>query len=366
MSQIVLRPDLKTAGGEVNDIIHDGRFVGSVTLVYREGDRICGSVQLDKETLSFSQKKRVIRHVQDYVQSMVDAVEAMDCDVMVTYGQYDHVIATSREIEEDIEDEFLMDQEPYAYYDEVVNTEDETRFDDVDPNDSDELVMENQNFREQMYELVIVGESRNRIEYHVYTPNMEWVAEAFMRIQGDDVTGDITFMSEPTEDEIEAITDLIVSDFDEDEVDTFNFHMKFDGEIIETIELTHEDLVEEDTLAMLEDDDEYEEELDVFPGKGSDYSVIMVRDDEDTLTYEVYDQKHGGLPIGTATVDIATRQVTGFIDLRDRGATPDRELIASLLMQEIDKERDYDTFNLTVMCNNRPVDEMMFEMEAVH
>ncbi|CRF29119.1 Uncharacterised protein [Mycobacterium tuberculosis] len=72
------------------------------------------------------------------------------------------------------------------------------------------------------------------------------------------------------------------------------------------------------------------------------------------------------MPIGTATVDISERQLTGFIDFREPGTTDDRELIATMLMEELDKEKDYEAINLTMMHNNRLIEEVLFETEYVH
>jgi hypothetical protein len=96
------------------------------------------------------------------------------------------------------------------------------------------------------------------------------------------------------------------------------------------------------------------------------YSVILVRDDGDTLTYDLYDQALGGLPIGQATVDVSSRELTGFIDFRDPGSSIDSEFIGSLLMNELDKEKDYESLNLTMLVNNEPVDEILFETETIH
>ncbi|ARF69320.1 hypothetical protein B7C51_18125 [Paenibacillus larvae subsp. pulvifaciens] len=56
MSSIMLRPDLKTAGGEVNDVLVNGKYVGSVSIIYREGDRMFGAVQLEKHSLGKMRK----------------------------------------------------------------------------------------------------------------------------------------------------------------------------------------------------------------------------------------------------------------------------------------------------------------------
>jgi hypothetical protein len=360
MTDVMLRPDLKTAGGEVSDILFKKRFVGTLTLVYRESDRISGSLQLEKEVLSELEKEQVYDFVHDYVQSMIHALQARDCEVMVTYSSYDHVIATERP-------EAWQDDAAYADIDDDYDYEwvdNDSRFEDEPPTHRDEYSMGG-------YELVIVGESRNAVEYHVYDRDQHWVAEAFVRMYGSDATGTVNWMVEPTEDDIDMVSDLIVNDFDPDEIDTFVLDMTFDDEVIETIELTHEDLLDEEDLLSaedLEDEAVYETLLDsrVASINEEDYSVALARDDGDVLTYEIYQQSRGGLPIGTATIDISQRQLTGFIDFRDPGTTDDREYIATILMQELDKEKDYDTINISMMHRNKLIEEMMFETEQVH
>ncbi|ANE48275.1 hypothetical protein SY83_20515 [Paenibacillus swuensis] len=429
MPNISLRPDLRTSGGEVNDVVLNGKYAGTLTLVYREGDRISGSIQLDKESMSPSDKEAVIEFTQHYVQSLIDALNVEDCDVLVTYSKYDHVIATDHnigEVTEMVEDAFEYEDEEddYGYYTSM-DDEGEMLL-DLD-GDEDEAVY---------FELVIVGESRNKVEYHVYSDTEVLVAEALMTISGSDVIGEVNWMYPPEEQESDAVADLIVSDFDDNEIDTFLIDMEYEGEIFDTIELTHRDLLDaQDTLYDLaanddeedetayyaddededddeliyytddDDDDDYayyaddddddedlevveiyslddedddytseeiDDELTMYADDDDDelaeedYTVVLARDDQDVLTYEIYQQSYGGLPIGTATVDISTHQITGFIDFREPGNGSDREFIATMLMQELDKERDYDSVNFTMMYNNETIDEVMFELDQYH
>lgn len=376
MTDIFLRPDLKTAGGEVCDIMYKDRYAGTMTLVYREKDRICGSVQLERESLSSKEKKAVVRFVKRHIQATIDALKASECDVLVTHSTFDHVIATN--------DAFLEAEDEAAIYDdetEVYWVNDGSRFEDFDTGEqetfemhkgkgkskdkrggsplSDEPVAgDDSNYRNPVYyELVATKESKNKMEYHVYDKEQEWIAEVFMRIVGNDVIGDIHWMFSPLDEEIEHVTDLVVSDFDPDSIDTFTIDHRYEGEIIETFELAHEDLYDEDMRGDLLGTDQDME----------DYTVVLARDDQDMLTYEIYDQKHGGLPIGTATVDISQRQLSGFIDFRSQIEQPGtREKIASLIMQELDKEKDYSMISFTMLCNNKPIDEIVFENEPVH
>jgi hypothetical protein len=385
MAHVMLRPDLKTTGGEVNDILIDGKYCGNLVLAYREGHRMSGSVQLDKSTLSPSDKEKVKSYMQSYVQQLIDALRIKECDVIVTYSRYDHIIATDSNV--GVIRDFLDESEDLLMNDDsdILGDDynEDPQFDDFEP-DRDIIEMErdihlgkkdrvndrvdqveilysgNQHEDDTLYyELVIVGESRNRVEYHVYDKHKNWVAEAFCKVYGPDVFGEVNWTFNPSDEEIDAVTDLLVSDFDSNEIDTFVIHMTYEGEIIDTVELTHEELFDEHELELdstsFSDDEDSEE-----------YTIVLARDDGDMLTYEIYEQHKGGLPIGTATVDISRRQLSGFIDFRDQKSDEDREYIAMLLMQELDKEKEYETLNLTMLHQNRPIDEILFESEHVH
>lgn len=317
---VTIRPDMRTSSGEVSDILLKDRFVGTLTLVYREGERLSGAIQLDKGTLKQKQKNEVLPFVENYIQALVNALEVSECDVIVTYSKYDQVIIA--------EDEDIF---------ELGSLEEEAE--------------ENQLANSERYELVIVGESRNKVEYHVYGEGEKWIAEAFITIRGNDVIGEVNWSFEPTEDEIEAVTDLIVSDFDENEVDTFSIDVKYKGELIDIEQLAHEDVIMDSDLDIEETDD---------------YSVVLARDDADTLTYEVYKQTDGGIPIATATIDISQRKLLGNIHFEHPEDEENREHIASLLMNELDKEKDYESFNLTMMHNNQLIDEILFETDQLH
>jgi hypothetical protein len=328
MANVFLRPDLKTAGGEVNDILLNGRYVGSMSLVYRENERISGAVQLEEPSMPDSEKEDILDYVDRYIQAFADAIQAEVYSVPVTYSAFDCFIEPFDELRIDGINAINLDEESDEESDEDV-------LDDLDKG---------------VYELVIVDESRRKVEYHVYDEDQEWVAEAVMRINGDDVHGEVRWMFDPTEEEIEDITELLVSDFDEEQVDTFVINHNHEDEIVETIDLTHEELLDKHT-EQAEDDD---------------YTIVLARDDEDMLTYEIYQQSHGGLPIGTATIDITHRVLTGFIDFRDPASNEDLDTIVALLMQELDKEKEYDGINLTMLYQNEPIDELIIECDQVH
>jgi hypothetical protein len=342
MNGLIIRPDLKTAGGEVSDIVFHDEFVGTLTLVYRESDRLSGSIQLEQQSLSASDKQETIQFLQNYVQQLIDALQVQTCEVIVTYSDYDQFIATN---EHDDEEAFLEWQR------------DESRFEDVDPEDNMDFDMQDEQQVDDLgYKLVIVAEKRNAVEYHINGPDTELVAQASVTMVGTDVTGSVDWKSYPLDKEMELAAELIVSDFNENEVDSYFLTMTYQGDVIETYDLLHNDLYEDTEEAL-----DYQDEPD-----RSDYTIVMARDDGDILTYEIYQQSHGGLPIGTATMDISHRQITGFIDFRQPGSSDDREFIATLLLEELDKEKEFESVNLSMLHNNQLIDELLFETEQVH
>ncbi|MEW9698552.1 hypothetical protein [Paenibacillus sp. SI8] len=353
MTGILLRPDLKTAGGEVCDIMCNEEFVGTLTLVYRESDRLTGSVQLEQQSIGEADKQKVYAFLQTHIQNVIDALGVKECEVLATYSDYDFIIATDHALTEVSEE---WESDATTLHDDEMDYEwvrDESQFENTHPNHRDEVEI----VQGQLdYELVIVGEKRNRVDYHIYDKESEMVGEVTLHLYGSEIVGDVEWRFDPFEEEMAYISELIVQDFDEDETDTFIFNMNYNGETVDTIELTQIDLLQ------VEDPDW----SDAIAPNRDDYSVVMARDDGDTLTYEIYQQSYGGLPIGTATVDISERQLTGFIDFREPGDSDDRELIATLLLEELDKEQEYETFNVSMLYRNKLIDEILFETEQLH
>jgi hypothetical protein len=352
MANVFLRPDLKTAGGEISDILLNGRYVGSLSLVFREYDRVSGAIQLEKPSLPSTDKDEVLEYLYQHIQAFASSVEAEECTVAVTYSSFDSFIDPFEDSEMYQVQNLSLDQDDEGLDEDIY-------FDDVNQDEFETMDMVKEN-----YHLVIVGEGRRKVEYHVYDDDQEWVAEAMMHIKGEDVVGEVYWLFEPTEEEIEDITELLVSDFNEEDIDTFVINHNFEDERIETIDLTHSDLLDQ--------------AIEQVPGKRrqainriqsqeeEDYTVVLARDDEDMLTYEIYEQSHGGLPVGTATVDISQRLLTGFIEFHDPANSNDLDKIAALLMRELDKEKEYTGINLTMLYQNEPVDEMIIECEQVH
>lgn len=350
MAAINVVPNMKTLGGEASDIMLNGRYVGAMTLLFRERDRVCGSIHLERGSMSKQDKKAVMAHMREHVQSFLDAVRASSCQVLVTYGDYDHFIATDEAYEELMVEDGDDEDKDYEW------DEEDSRFDDVGEDEPEWTEMNRLaiNRRKPVYALVVAREERSRIDYRIHDEAREWAAEASLRIDDAEVSGEVNWLFEPDEDEIEAATEILVADFDEGAIDSFVINHRFDGELLETTELTHRDLL----------DPAYEDAAEGVAD--ADYSVVLARDDGDTLTYDIYDQAKGGLPIASATVDIGMTQPSGFIEFHQPNDEAEMETIAGLLRDELGREQPFDRISLTLLVHNKPIDEIVFDHEPYH
>lgn len=213
MPTMLFKPELKTSGGEVVDLFHHEKYLGTMTLVYREMSRLLGVVNLDDEHVSTKIKERVFSDLQTYLESVVVALDLEQCEVIVFYRGCQYVI-------------------------------------DLD----------------SLSEITV--DDKNR------TP---------------------------------------VRQIDED-----------------------------------------------------GYNVHLIRDDRDTLIYEITHSDDDDTPIAMATIDISNDELSGTLDFQEPVPADERELLATLVLEEIDKEKEYDKINLTIYVQNKYMDEILFEHEETN
>ncbi|WP_240419021.1 hypothetical protein [Paenibacillus periandrae] len=259
MTDVWLRTDLKTASGEVSDIMWKHQCIGMMTLVFREADRITGAVQLEQAVFPEHARQQVLTFVQEHLESLTYALGARTCEVTVSYSELDPLIYANLEKSDwvDVEEDYDYDYDWMEY----------ERFEDEYAEEQNEYVMGLEN------------------------------------------------------------------SFNDDAADTKPHSAR---------------------SAALEDEAE------------RDYTVVRTRGDGDTYIFDIYQQSHGGLPIGRATIDASYRQLQGFIDFREPGESIDHDSIAMLMMQEMDKEKDFESFNLIMLYQNQPFEEINYEADWVH
>lgn len=367
---VELIPNLRTIGGEVLDVMVHGQYVGSLLVVYRETDRLSGSLQLERGSLMEESEEVVIEKVHEYVRSLVDAVEAEYYEVLVNCGTLRSVLLKpDTEVEvEWYEDERICDRD----YDDTVSAI------QVIPGSQDEsFTYEDQ---EHLLEMELVTAGRNISTYVFNDVQGQELAEATLKQYGADVQGEIHWYDEPDEHQQEIAAELLVRELDEELIDTITIHYWHQGNHLDSVEWVHRDFAgdddddEKDTVHEeynpiggltnvshydtsgvartdeLQDHDELEDAEDIS-------YVMLVRKDREFREYELFLQERGGLPVGTATIDTSHPDLTGYMDYQIPGTNVQRQSLVEVLLKELDKELEFDTLHLTMLYRNQIIDE---------
>ncbi|RAJ01266.1 hypothetical protein DET54_102756 [Paenibacillus pabuli] len=347
--KVELIPDLRTSGGEVQDIMVDGQYVGSLLLVFREGDRVSGSLQMEQDSLPAEAEQYIVEQVHEYIRSLADAVSAAEYEVLVSCGtlysvlqkpesQMDVFIQSSRS-----EDRYSHDgKRDRAGVNEVrvIPGSQGESFTYEDP--------------EHLLEMELVSAGRSISTYVFNDANGQELAEASLRQYGADVQGEIHWYDEPAESYQDAAAELLVRELDEEIIDTITIRMWHQGQELESAEWVHRDFADEVELESEEDPDEIEAAQEAC-------YVMLVRKDREFRVYELFLQERGGLPVGTATIDTSQADLSGYMDYQVPGTSAQRKSLVEVLMRELDKELEFDTLHLTMLYRNQIIDEAKIE-----
>ncbi|MGO4529178.1 hypothetical protein AB4Z30_08860 [Paenibacillus sp. 2TAF8] len=361
MIQIDLTTDLRTTSGEVQDIMVDGRYVGSLLLIYREGERLSGSLQLEQELIEEAVEQLIIDKVHAYIRALGDAVAASYYEVLVSCGTLHSVLQPA-----DINEEALWSSAGGAASEEDQEY-DESRYDDVLPDEIDIIPTSREDSftyedREHLLEMEMVSAGRNLSSYVFNDVEGEEMAEATLKQYGPDAQGEIHWYDEPDETVQEAAAELLVRELDEEIIDTITIRMWHQGNELQTLEWVHRDFSEE-----LDEDEEADESLEsiddlIEPEEVEEAGYVMLRNrDREFRIYDLFVQERGGLPVGTATIDTSHSDLTGYMDYDVPGTSAQRKTLVEVLMRELNKEIEFDSLHLTMLYRNQIIDEARIE-----
>lgn len=298
----MIRPELRTYGGEVAHIVIDDEVIGKLTLVFAEGERLSGSLQLDEGGLAPAEKRELWQDIEQYLHSLKNALRIQACDIHVSPDFYEYLTSTS-------------------FY------------------EADEL---------EQNELMIVDHSADQA-FFLINRRDETIAEASLVVKGRHVQGDIRWHEQPDDYNKELALEMVLNEFDDDIVDTYFIEMKYRQQVIETYELLHEELLEDEELAPAED---------------LNLTIELVREDEEAFIYDIYAGMANDRTIARATIDLGQPTLSGTIDFSDFPGEEMMESVATALVDELEEELEFERIHLTIMYNNECLDEYDLEYET--
>lgn len=343
--KIELIPDLRTSGGEVQDIMVDGQYAGSLLLVFREGDRMSGSLQMEQDMLPDETEHVIVEKVHEYIRTLADAVNAAEYEVLVSCGTLYSVLQKP--------DSHTDGLNESSHSEDMYNTDRQN--DGSDPSEVREFSgspAESFTYEdpEHMLEMEMVSAGRSISTYLFNGASGQELAEASLKQYGADVQGEIHWYDEPSEIYQDAAAELLIRELDEDIIDTITIRMWHHGYELDSVEWVHRDFADEYEM-------QEEEDLDEIEAAEEACYVMLVRKDREFRVYELFLQERGGLPVGTATIDTSHADLTGYMDYQIPGTSAQRKSLVEVLMRELDKELEFDTLHLTMLYRNEIIDE---------
>lgn len=347
--KVELIPDLRTSGGEVQDIMVDGQYAGSLLLVFREGDRVSGSLQMEQDSLPAETEQYIVEQVHEYIRSLADAVSAAEYEVLVSCGTL-YSVLQKPESQMDVYIQSSRSEDKYSHD----GKSDRAGVNEVRVLSGSQAESFTYEDPEHLLEMELVSAGRSISTYIFNDANGQEMAEASLRQYGADVQGEIHWYDEPAESYQDAAAELLVRELDEEIIDTITIRMWHQGQELESAEWVHRDFADEVESESEEDPDEIEAAEEAC-------YVMLARKDREFRVYELFLQERGGLPVGTATIDTSQADLSGYMDYQVPGTSAQRKSLVEVLMRELDKELEFDTLHLTMLYRNQIIDEAKIE-----
>ncbi|WP_018130643.1 hypothetical protein [Effusibacillus pohliae] len=227
MTVVSLKPELRTAGGETVSIYCDDDWAGDVYLVYREGDLLTGTVQIDTGKVSERNLEYVLDEVRTYISHLAAALNITTSSVVMMHGDIEQILEIEPLDHDDPEDERLD-----GTYE--TDLDSDNVFDELHMAEDPEPEMEE-------YHLSLVSDEGNHAKYELHDDFDNVIGMVAVDEIGDSVTGRVDFWVEPDKGEPEQVAEMLFHTFKNDSVNQISFTMNYEDQHIADMYLEHKD-----------------------------------------------------------------------------------------------------------------------------
>lgn len=240
MKNVVLKPELRTQGGETVSIYCDGDWAGDLYLVYREGDVLTGTIQLDTSKVEENDLDQVTDEIRAYIEHLNAALNVESSSVVMMYGDISSVV----EMEpfeaavdpEDVDLELLADDDTYD--DENVLAVDDDVYDEVYSEVYDDEVYD----EDEAYHLSVIYQDGTHTKYHLHDEDHQTFGVVAVDEIGNNVSGRVEFWEEPDQEETNEIASMLARTFSDGETENLSFTLNCGPEHLGDIHLEKHDL----------------------------------------------------------------------------------------------------------------------------
>lgn len=215
MANVVLKPELRTPGGETVSIYVNDEWAGDLYLVYREGDVLTGTIQIDTSKVEEEELDNVTEEVRTYVEHLNAALGVEESSVVMMYGDISAVVEMEPfsgvvDEEGDIELEMVGDEEDDDYFE-----DDEDEYEDLE---------------DEPFHLSVVYRNGEHTKYQLHNEEHEALGLVAVDEIGDNVSGRVEFWEEPDEEQTNDVARMLARTFATGETETISFTMNYEHE----------------------------------------------------------------------------------------------------------------------------------------
>lgn len=224
MKQVVLKPELRTLGGETVSLYLGDEWAGDLYLVYREGDVLTGTIQIDTGVVSEEEMEVVATEVRTYIEHLNVALGVEDSSVVLVYGD----ISSMVEMEpfevvsvETVQDEEFQEHVEYAVDDVRDDERDFFEIGDVGLTSNLEFVDEEDDTydtdeeEEGEFHLSVAYRHGEHTKYHLHDDEHHTLGVVSVDEIGNNVSGRVEFWKRPDDEEANEIAKMLVRTFGE-------------------------------------------------------------------------------------------------------------------------------------------------------
>ncbi|BCJ88106.1 hypothetical protein [Effusibacillus dendaii] len=216
MTVVSLKPELRTAGGETVSIYCNEDWVGDVYLVYREGDLLTGTVQIDTGKVNERNLEYVLDEVRTYISHLTAALKISTSSVVMMYGDIEQIL--------EMEPMNVMDPDP-NYHDVDVNSTYETDFESNDGDDE--------------YHLSLISDEGEHVKYHLRDDFNNVIGMVSVDEVDDTISGRVDFWVEPDKNEAEEVAEMLFETFKDGSISQITFTMNYEDQHVADMYLEH-------------------------------------------------------------------------------------------------------------------------------
>lgn len=224
--KVTIKPEIRTTGGETTGLFHGDQWIGDLYLVYREGDVLTGTAQIDTRRVSEKEVEDVFEEVTHYVRHLSAALDIEDSSVVCMYGDIEKIL----ELGPINQDTRIYEEEEEEIYD-FTNQEDEDEILRQEapsiPRMKSGQVYATPISETSGYHLTISNERNTHGDYFLHDDCDNQIGLVTVDHIGKTVSGRVEFWVEPDKGETNEVARLLSKEFADGDVDQITFTMNW-------------------------------------------------------------------------------------------------------------------------------------------